>query len=112
MGKRDKREVADMFKALGDPTRLSIYQFLQERCWPHSADTNEEHWMTNGPTVSEVSIKVTGSKKITSKVSQHLKELRISGLITIERRGKNMICGVNHAAASFLAALSRRTRRP
>jgi|GEM_PF-6680489 DNA-binding transcriptional ArsR family regulator len=105
MAKANKRESADMFKALGDPTRLKIYQFLRGRCWPHAADTSEEQWMVNGPTVSEVSASVTGSKKITSKVSQHLKELRIAGLITIERRGKNMICGVNHAAADSLIAL-------
>jgi len=105
MGKANKREMADMFKALGDPTRLKIYQFLRGRCWPHTADTAEEHWLEHGPTVSEVSTNVTGSKKITSKVSQHLKELRIAGLITIERRGKNMICGVNHAAAASLVAL-------
>jgi len=105
MGKRDKREYAVMFKALGDPTRLKIYQFLRGRCWPHTADATEEHWIENGPTVSEVSANVTGSKKITSKVSQHLKELRIAGLITIERRGKNMICGVNHSAAAALITL-------
>ena len=105
MGKASKREMADMFKALGDPTRLKIYQYLRGRCWPHTADTAEEHWIDNGPTVSEVCANVTGSKKITSKVSQHLKELRIAGLVTIERRGKNMICGVNHAAAESLIAL-------
>ena len=105
MAKRDKREFADMFKALGDPTRLKIYQFLRGRCWPHAADEAEEKWIENGPTVSEVCTTVTGSKKITSKVSQHLKELRIAGLITIERRGKNMICGVNHSAAEALVAL-------
>jgi ArsR family transcriptional regulator len=105
MTKRDKREFADMFKALGDPTRLKIYQFLQGRCWPHPADTAAEHWIENGPTVSEVCTTVTGSKKITSKVSQHLKELRIAGLITIERRGKNMICGVNHSASASLIGL-------
>jgi ArsR family transcriptional regulator len=105
VGKRDKREFAAMFKALGDPTRLKIYQYLRVRCYPHTADTEEEHWIDNGPTVSEVAVNVTGSKKITSKVSQHLKELRISGLIKIERRGKNMICGVNHQAADQLVAL-------
>jgi ArsR family transcriptional regulator len=105
MAKREKREHADMFKALGDPTRLRIYQFLRGRCWPHAADSSEDKWIDNGPTVTEVCATVTGSKKITSKVSQHLKELRIAGLITIERRGKNMICGVNHLAASSLVTL-------
>jgi ArsR family transcriptional regulator, arsenate/arsenite/antimonite-responsive transcriptional repressor len=105
MGKKDKRELADMFKALGDPTRLKIYRFLRGRCWPHAADEIEEIWLENGPTVSEVCTKVTGSKKVTSKVSQHLKELRLAGLITIERRGKNMICGINQGAVTSLVTL-------
>jgi ArsR family transcriptional regulator, arsenate/arsenite/antimonite-responsive transcriptional repressor len=105
MGKKDTREAADMFKALGDPTRLKIYQFLRGRCWPHAADESAEGWLNNGPTVSEVCTKVTGSKKITSKVSQHLKELRLAGLVTIERRGKNMICGINQSVVHSLVSL-------
>jgi hypothetical protein len=57
----------------------------------------------SGPTVGEVCCHVTGAEQINSKISHHLKELRLAGLITIERRGKNMICGVNRAAVAALA---------
>jgi DNA-binding transcriptional ArsR family regulator len=51
---------------------------------------------------------VTGAEQINSTISHHLKELRLAGLITVERRGKNMICGVNQngvtALVSYLAS--------
>jgi len=56
-----------------------------------------------GPTVGEVCCHVTGAEQINSKISHHLKELRLAGLITVERRGKNMICGVNRSAVAALA---------
>ncbi len=57
----------------------------------------------DGPTVGEVCCQVTGAEKITSTLSFHLKELRESGLITMEKRGKHMICGVNRDALARLA---------
>jgi DNA-binding transcriptional ArsR family regulator len=47
-----------------------------------------------------------------STVSHHLKELRAAGLITCERRGQQVLCGINHAALDrVLALLSARRRR-
>jgi ArsR family transcriptional regulator len=40
---------------------------------------------------------------VTSTISFHLKELRSAGLITVERRGKYMVCGINREALAKLA---------
>lgn len=93
-----------MFKALGDPTRLRIFDFLCDCCCPVAVEETGDVRPVLGPTVGEVCCQVTGADKITSSVSFHLKELRLAGLITVERRGKNMICGVNREAVASLAS--------
>lgn len=99
----DDESLHYMFKALGDPTRLRIFAFLRSCCCPVAVGEEGEVRQVDGPTVGEVCCSVTGSEKITSTVSFHLKELRNAGLITMERRGKNMVCGVNDAALAKLA---------
>ena len=88
-------DFSTMFKALGDPTRLKIFEFLLAQCCPVAVEDNGEVRPVVGPTVGEVCCSITGAEKITSSVSFHIKELRLAGLVTVERRGKNMICGVN-----------------
>ena len=100
----ERLDVAAMFKALGDPTRLHIFEFLRSCCCPVAVDETGEVRPVSGPTVGEVCCHVTGAEQINSKISHHLKELRLAGLITVERRGKNMICGVNRAAVAALAS--------
>ena len=96
--------LATMFKALGDPTRLAIFRFLRGCCRPVAVEESGAVRPVNGPTVGEVCCQVTGAGKVTSAISFHVKELRLAGLITVERRGKNMICGVNQDAVAALAA--------
>ena len=93
---------AAMFKALGDPTRLRIFEFLCRQCCPVAVEENGDVRPVLGPTVGEVCCHVTGADRITSTISFHLKELRLAGLITTDRRGKNMICGVNREAVASL----------
>lgn len=93
------------FKALGDPTRFRIFTLLRGCCGPVAVGDSGEVRPVDGPTVGEVCCSVTGAEQITSTVSRHLRELELAGLITIERRGKNRVCGVNHAAVAELAAL-------
>ncbi len=96
-------DIAAMFRALGDPTRLRIFDFLRSCCCLVAVEETGAVRPVVGPTVGEVCCHVTGAESITSTVSHHLKELRLSGLITVERRGKNMLCGVNRAALTALA---------
>src|SRR6201995_4804695 len=96
-------DLVPMFKALGDPTRLRIFAFLRSCCCPVAVEETGAVRPVQGPTVGEVCCSVTGVDRITSTLSHHLKELRQAGLITMERRGKNMLCGVNQDAVVRLA---------
>ncbi len=96
-------QYAAMFKALGDPTRLRIFDFLRMQCCPVALEENGDVRPVTGPTVGDVCCHVTGAERITSTISHHLKELRLAGLVTMQRKGKNMICSVNRPALTLLA---------
>lgn len=91
-----------MFKALGDPTRLRIFEFLRSCSEAVAVGEVGEVRPTRGPTAGEVCCCITGSEQINSTISHHLKELRLAGLICVERRGKYMICSVNPEAVALL----------
>jgi DNA-binding transcriptional ArsR family regulator len=92
-----------MYRALGDPTRLRIFDFLRQQCCPVAVEDTGDVRPVDGPTVGEVCCQVTGADKITSTVSVHLKSLQEAGLITIHPHGKFRICGVNQDAIELLA---------
>ena len=94
-----------MFKALGDPTRLRIFQFLRAcTCCPVAVGEEGEVRPVMGPTVGEVCCYVTGTDRITSTISEHLKELRAAGLIVSEKRGRHVVCSVPTSVPEALAA--------
>jgi DNA-binding transcriptional ArsR family regulator len=68
--------VADVFKALADPTRRKILDELSER---------------NGQTLFEICARLATKHRLGSSrqaISQHLDVLELAGLITTERRGR------------------------
>jgi ArsR family transcriptional regulator len=100
----NEKTLAACFKALGDPVRLKIFTFLRSCCCPVAVDEETgDVRPVSGPTVGEICCQVTGRERITSTVSEHLKELRLAGLIVMERRGKNMICAANPQTNAALA---------
>jgi len=100
------------FKALSDPTRLHIVEFLASMC-RGQAVVNDEGGV-EGPTAGEVCCHITGAEKITSTVSHHLHELEAASLIQIERRGKTMVCTLRperlEALADYLRSLAKAER--
>lgn len=102
-------DVTHFFRALGDPTRRRIFEFLCARCCPVALEKGGEVHPVLGVTVGEVCCHVTGSEKFSSTISFHIKELRLAGLITAEKSGKFMICAVRREAIQamedYLAAL-------
>lgn len=97
-------DVTAMFRALGDPTRRSIFEFLSERCCALAEDIEEPGSEVQGATVGEVCCHVTGCEKFSSTVSFHIKELRLSGLINAHKSGKYMVCSVRPQAIQAMAA--------
>lgn len=83
-------EQARIFKALSSPHRLTIYLRLLECC---GAGT------LCGTDVSDVDSCVgeiaSGLKLAPSTVSHHLKELRQTGLIIMEKQGQKSLCHVD-----------------
>ncbi len=102
-------QMAAMFKALGDPTRLRIFEILCSCCDSVAVDVltienSGDIHPVRGSTVGEICCRLNGAERITSTMSHHLKELRLAGLITTERSGKNIICRVNQAVLGELLA--------
>lgn len=90
---------ADMFKALSNPHRLAIFLRLVTCCPPGTkcvSDAEARRFV--GQLGEELDI-------ASSTLSHHIKELRRSGLLRVERRGKNVECWVDGDAVTELAAL-------
>ena len=79
---------AEMFKALGNPHRLSIFQQLTECCTPGTVCSVDDAIRF---TVGEIGSKL---ELAPSTVSHHLKELFRAGLIQTRRKGKNIECWI------------------
>jgi DNA-binding transcriptional ArsR family regulator len=93
------RRFAEIFKALSNPHRLDIFLRLASCCPLGTKCTGDmEIRRCVGELAKGVSIDP-------STVSHHLKELRRSGLIHMERNGRNIQCWVDPETVRSLADL-------
>ena len=84
----DIQKRAEMFKALGNPHRLAIFQRLTTCCVPGTVcAVDDAIRFTVGEIGEELEI-------APSTVSHHLKELHRAGLIQSRRNGKNIECWI------------------
>ena len=87
--------MAKIFHALGDPSRLAIFEIVRQCAEAESGQSMGDVRQS----VSEIARRFDLSL---STVSHHLKELRNAGLIRCERRGQQIFCEVD---AQALAAI-------
>jgi len=76
-------DLTKIFKALGDPTRLAIYERIRES----GGGSYSKDELSNS--VSGIASRFNVSL---STVSHHIKELRNAGLIRCEKRGQTVYC--------------------
>jgi len=80
-------KLADVFKALANPHRLTIFKRLMSCCGDCVCVTDDMK-LCVGDLGAEMDI-------AQSTLSHHLKELKQVGLIHMQRRGKNIDCWIN-----------------
>ena len=86
-----------MFKALSNPQRLRIFLRLAECCSTACDASDDGTPLCVGDLGEDLGI-------VPSTVSHHIKELRQSGLMQVERRGQKVECWASADALRRLAA--------
>jgi ArsR family transcriptional regulator len=76
-------DLADIFKALADPTRLAIFELVR------GCDATGCSEQDAADSLSKIAARFDLSL---STVSHHVKELRRAGLIRCEKRGQTLYC--------------------
>ena len=85
---KNQTRFAEIFKALSNPNRLSIFLSLVSCCPPDMVGQREKDF---SKCVGDVCCEVAVGP---STVSHHLKELRQAGLIEITQQGQHRECRV------------------
>jgi DNA-binding transcriptional ArsR family regulator len=76
-------DLAGIFRALADPSRLAIFELVRQRGSEVHTVAEAENSISSIAREFELSL---------STVSHHLKELRTAGLIRCEKRGQTVYC--------------------
>ncbi|MCW5943330.1 MAG: helix-turn-helix transcriptional regulator [Fimbriimonadaceae bacterium] len=82
---------------------MEIFRMLRSGCCRLAMADTGEVAPFDGMTVGEVCCQITGVERANSRVSHHLKEMRIAGLLDVERRGKYLICRIRPEAVAAMA---------
>ena len=95
--KLDPQDFVNIFKALSNEHRLSLFQRLTNCCVPGTKCSlaNGERYCV-GELGQEMNI-------APSTLSHHLKELNRAGLVQMERRGKNVECWVDPGILTMIS---------
>jgi len=91
-------QLADAFRALSNPQRLRLFLQLASCCGPDASCSDDEMATCSGNLGTDLGL-------APSTISHHLKELRTAGLITMVRRGKNVVCGIEEDVLTELGEL-------
>jgi ArsR family transcriptional regulator len=91
----DVRRYTDIFRALANPHRLSIFLRLVRCCEPGPPG---DAFLCVGELGQDLDI-------APSTISHHIKELRHAGLIQMERRGQTIQCSIPREAFRDLTEL-------
>jgi len=93
-------DLARVLRALAHPNRLAIFERIHR-------DSTCCHADAKGNTVCAIA---DDFDLALSTVSHHLKELRDAELITCERQGQQVLCGINYETVNKVLALLSGTR--
>lgn len=102
-------DIAAIFKALSDPTRLAVFQCIR-CCGPTCGYDTESGKCCNAEGDCECAEGVTACcirctvPCAPSTLTHHLNELRAAGLITTEREGRVVRCYVQHKTLARIGA--------
>ncbi len=95
----DLERYAEAFKALSNPNRLAIFLHLVDCCPPGtSCSFDEEMRRCVGDLGKDLGI-------VHSTISHHIKELRRTGLIHVEKKGRFTQCWVDPETVTLLSDL-------
>jgi ArsR family transcriptional regulator len=92
----DPKLLADAFKALSNPHRLSIFTRLASCCLPGGCNTEADMRECVGAVGKNLGL-------APSTISHHIKELHRAGLIKMKRRGQTVECWVDPETLDSLA---------
>ena len=95
----DLTRFAEAFKALSNPNRLAIFLHLVSCCPPGTSCRFDEEMRKCVRDLGE------GLQIVSSTISHHIKELRIAGLIHVQKKGKFTQCWVDGETVALLSDL-------